>query len=52
MSDKTLADCARCPMVSHCTAHVTGGSWDFTKGVDPCRIKMSEDEDHTAWRIQ
>ena len=32
----TPADCAGCPALTKCTAHITGGTWDHRKGVDPC----------------
>lgn len=38
MTTKTLADCAACPMVSHCSAHVSDGEWEHDEGVDPCVV--------------
>lgn len=35
---KTLADCAKCGVVSICDAHVTGGSWHHDEGVKPCKV--------------
>ena len=52
MPTVTLQDCAKCPMVSKCTAHITGGSWDYSKGVDPCRIKMAGDCEMVSGRIK
>jgi len=38
MTTKTLSDCARCPVLRICTAHITDGTWDHRKGADPCRV--------------
>ena len=35
---KTLADCARCPLVSLCDAHITNGEWKHRSGVNPCKV--------------
>ena len=40
----TLADCARCPLVSICDAHITGGEWKHRKGVNPCTIRQSNQD--------
>jgi len=34
----TLADCAKCPIVSICDAHITGGEWKHRAGVNPCKV--------------
>ena len=44
MTLKTLQDCAKCPNVSRCTAHITGGSWHYDKGADPCQL-VQDDKD-------
>jgi hypothetical protein len=33
---KTLADCAACPVLRLCDAHVTNGEWHHARGVRPC----------------
>lgn len=38
MTKKTLKDCARCPVLSFCDAHITGGEWEHRKGIDPCEV--------------
>jgi hypothetical protein len=38
MSLKTLADCAECPVMPLCSAHVPEGSWEHDEGIDPCVI--------------
>lgn len=35
---KTLKDCASCPCVTICDAHVTGGSWPHRGGSAPCEV--------------
>lgn len=37
----TLPDCARCPMLKKCDAHITGGTWPHRKGIDPCIVDLS-----------
>lgn len=44
MTLKTLADCAQCPNVTRCTAHVTGGSWHYDKGADPCQVVVRDED--------
>jgi hypothetical protein len=39
----TLADCARCPLVSMCDAHITDGEWKHCAGVNPCVIVTRDD---------
>jgi len=36
----TFADCAQCPVLRCCDAHVTGGSWQHAGGKEPCILKM------------
>lgn len=42
MSVKTLSDCAKCPVVSYCDAHITGGTWPHAKGIDPCKVRIQD----------
>ena len=39
---QTLRDCAACPTVHICDAHVTGGTWKHKQGVKPCRVVVGE----------
>jgi hypothetical protein len=34
MSIKTLKDCAQCPVVTICSAHIHDGGWEHDTGVD------------------
>jgi hypothetical protein len=43
MPDVTLSDCARCPVLRICTAHVSDGTWPYDKGIDPCRVHLDRD---------
>lgn len=38
---KTLSDCAECPVVGMCSAHVTDGEWEHDEGVDPCVVVIA-----------
>jgi len=42
MVKKTLRDCAGYAMIARCNAHVSGGTWDHTKGVDPCEVQIND----------
>ena len=42
MTRKILSDCARCPVLRFCSAHVTGGEWDHRKGVEPCEVDKGD----------
>lgn len=42
MTVKTLNDCAACPVVSKCDAHVSGGEWEHREGVDPCEVRLDD----------
>ena len=42
MPEKTLSDCAACPVIRYCDAHVIGGEWQHSGGVNPCRISLKE----------
>jgi hypothetical protein len=48
MSRKTPEDCAQCPTLTRCTAHISGGSWPHNKGVDPCVVIIGEKSTKTA----
>ena len=41
---KTERDCAHCPMVSKCDAHVTNGDWHHAEGEHPCRPVITADK--------
>jgi hypothetical protein len=49
MSLKTLNDCARCPALKFCDAHVTGGIHKHREGMDPCEVSL---EDRMQSRIE
>lgn len=34
---KTVKECAACPVVAMCDAHITGGSWHHRQGAHPCK---------------
>lgn len=38
----TFTDCAQCPVLRHCSAHITGGEWEHDEGVDPCVVVSEE----------
>ena len=42
MTKKTIKDCAGCPVHMICTAHITGGTWPYDKGMDPCEVEIGE----------
>jgi hypothetical protein len=42
MTRKTLKDCAVCPTVGCCDAHITGGTHKHREGVDPCQVSMQD----------
>jgi hypothetical protein len=37
---KSLEDCAQCPVVSKCSAHITDGEWNPRQGVSPCKVVL------------
>jgi len=39
---KTAKECAACPVVGICDAHITGGSWHHRQGAHPCKPKISD----------
>jgi len=41
----TEKDCAKCPVLRFCSAHITGGSWNPRTGVDPCEIEITDGKD-------
>ncbi|HUW85522.1 MAG TPA: hypothetical protein VMV55_01465 [Methanoregula sp.] len=36
---KTMADCAKCPVMTICDAHISNGTWKHKAGVDPCEVR-------------
>lgn len=42
MTTKTLADCAWCPCLKICDAHITGGIHKHEEGMDPCQVSLVE----------
>jgi hypothetical protein len=38
MTARTFQDCARCPHLSRCDAHITGGTHRHREGRDPCSL--------------
>ena len=38
MAIKTLSDCAECPVIQFCSAHVIDGEWEHDEGIDPCIV--------------
>jgi hypothetical protein len=39
MAIKTFDDCARCPVLPICSAHIATGQWEHDKGIDPCVVQ-------------
>lgn len=42
MPPVTFADCAQCPVLRHCSAHIATGEWEHDKGIDPCVVVDDE----------
>jgi hypothetical protein len=42
MSLKTLSDCAQCPALKICDAHITGGVHKHREGMDPCEVSLAD----------
>lgn len=40
MTIKTLSDCAQCPALKICDAHLTGGIHKHQEGADPCQVSL------------
>lgn len=43
MTQKTLADCAKCLAKPHCSAFEPEGEWKHDKGIDPCVVVIEPD---------
>ena len=43
MPNVTLEDCARCPVLRICSAHISNGAWQYDRGIDPCRVDIGND---------
>ena len=43
MPNVTLEDCARCPVLRICSAHISNGAWQYDSGIDPCRVDIGND---------
>jgi hypothetical protein len=38
--NKTLFDCAECPHLKTCDAHITDGTHKHREGPEPCRVVL------------